>query len=145
MKLRHVGITVNNIDESLIFYCDYLGLTVVSDCIEDREFTREISGIKFGLRTIKLIGDGGSILELLYYAYNDSGESFLQRGRAITDIGCSHIAFTVYNLCNLYDDLTSCGIRFVNEPKESPDGKTLVAFCYDPDDVCVELVEVLDG
>ena len=54
MSLRHIGIVVRDIDESLDFY-QMLGYEVVADIQEDGKFIDEILGLyNVKLRTIKM-------------------------------------------------------------------------------------------
>ena len=68
MSLRHIGIVVRDIDESLDFY-QMLGYEVVADVQEDGKFIDEILGLyNVKLRTIKM-KQNSHIVELLYYAF----------------------------------------------------------------------------
>ena len=66
MSLRHIGIVVRDIDESLDFY-QMLGYEVVADVQEDGKFIDEILGLyNVKLRTIKM-KQSNHMVELLYY------------------------------------------------------------------------------
>lgn len=135
IQLRHAGITVSDIDKSIEFYRDLLGLEIVADVVEDKAWIQKITSIQRGLRTVKLSDNKGGLVELLYYS--DSSI----RSHGLTDVGCSHIAFTVKCLDDVYSELKNRGVSFVSLPQSN--GKVKVAFCFDPDSVCVELVELL--
>ena len=143
MKIRHVGITVVNIERSLKFYRDLLGFQITKDMEESGDYIDNFSGIiNVKVRTVKMEGSDGSLIELLQYHSHPSKDSISQ-ARLITAIGCSHFALTVENLDDLYEKLSKEGIRFKSEPQFSPDGYAKIAFCKDPDGVLLELVEVL--
>ena len=73
MKFRHLGIVVRDLDESLDFYINKLGLSVAVDNIEEGSFIDEILGfVDCKVRTIKLKYGNTQILELLYYLNPDS-------------------------------------------------------------------------
>ena len=63
MSLRHIGIVVRDIDESLDFY-QMLGYEVVTDVQEDGKFIDEI-WIIYKLRTIKM-KQSNHMVELLH-------------------------------------------------------------------------------
>ena len=66
-KLRHVGITVRDAEQSLKLYRDYFKFEVVWDQIEEGDFIDSLSGIKnIKVRTIKLKSQEGMV-ELLQY------------------------------------------------------------------------------
>ena len=67
MKLRHFGITVSSLEESLNFYRDLLGLEVVREMDEAGDHIDNFSALEdVRVRTIKLKDSGGQMLELLY-------------------------------------------------------------------------------
>jgi len=134
--LRHVGITVSNINNSIEFYRDLLGLDIVSDVIEDKSWIETITNVQLRLRTVKLCDSSGGMVELLHYS--EVGLCC----RSLTDAGCSHIAFTVENLDSIYDKFRKLGISFISSPQSND--KVKVAFCFDPDNICIELVELLE-
>lgn len=142
IKVRHAGITVNDMATSLDFYCGLLGLVVVKDCIEKGNFINKISGFNYiEVRTVKLADAEGGMIELLRYnSPPDKGPA-----SKLKDVGCSHVAFTVDNVDRLFFKLRERGILFTCSPQISPDGCAKVTFCFDPDGVFVELVEALNG
>lgn len=136
IQLRHVGITVSNMVQSLWFYRDLLGLKVVSDCVEDRKWIHKLTEVAYELRTIKLTVDN-SMVELLEYDHFDLF------GNYMFCVGCSHVAFTVDNIDELYDKLITNNIKTISSPQNN--GKVKVFFCLDPNNVHIEFVEELDG
>ena len=138
-KLRHVGIVTCDIEESISFY-ERLGFTVQKDQIESGNYIDVFLALENAcVRTVKMSLPCGDMIELLFW------ESHPERieGRRITQIGCSHIAITVSDLDNIYFCLLANGVVFNSKPQYSPDGLVKVAFCKDPNDVFVELVEEL--
>jgi len=139
--VRHFGIVVSDMEKSLYFYRDLLGLEVKKDIIEKGNFIDTILGIKdVKVRTVKMSADDGNIIELLCY------KSHVKKSREdneFFDIGASHPAFTVENIDEEYKRLKEKETKFSCPPQVSPDGRAKVTFCYDPDGVPVELVEIL--
>lgn len=139
--VRHTGIVVSNLEKSLHFYRDILGLKVQRDMLEEGEFIDNISGLKnVKVRTIKMSADDNNLIELLYY---ESHKRKPRKNNELPNIGVSHPAFTVENIDYEYKRLKEKGVKFNCPPQISPDGKAKVTFCYDPDGVSIELVEVL--
>ena len=139
--IRHFGIVVTDIEKSLEFYRDILGFKIKIDVLEEGKFIDTILGLKdVKVRTVKMVADDGNLIELLWY---QSHKGKKRENYEIFDIGASHPAFTVENLDYEYKRLNEKGIKFISLPQVSPNGKTKVAFCYDPDGAPVELVEEL--
>ena len=140
--IRHFGMVVRDIEASLHFYRDLLGLKIQRDILEEGEFIDTILKLKdVQVRTVKMASDNGeTLVELLEYGSHKGNKI---ENYQIFDLGASHIAFTVENVEAEYHRLLSEGITFTCLPRVSPDKKAKVTFCFDPDGVPVELVEVL--
>ncbi len=139
-NIRHTGIVVSNLDKTLHFYRDILGLKIKREMIESGKYIDSLSGLKeVRVKTIKMSADDGNLIELLYYGSHPRKSI----NRDICDIGYSHIAFTVENLGYEYKRLKEKGIKFNCTPQISPDGKAKVVFCRDPEGNLIELVEEL--
>ena len=140
IAVRHAGISVRDLERSLTFYRDGLGLTVRLQADESGRFLEEILGLP-GARvtTVKLGAEQGpTLVELLRY---DEPRPSPGSGREVHDWGPSHLALTVTDLDGLHHRLTEAGVIFRSSPRLAPDGRAKVAFCADPDGTPVELVE----
>ena len=139
--MRHLGIVVTDIEESLSFYRDILGLSVEKDFSDSSPYIDRILGLKgVKLRMVKLTTDDGTMIELLKF---ESHPSEIKTDPQLNNIGCTHMAFTVENIDETYKLLTSKNVEFKSPPETSGDGYARVAFCKDPDGFFIELVEVL--
>jgi len=145
MKLRHVGITVTHLQESINFYRNNFGFSIIREMDESGDHIDRFSGLKgIDVRTVKMADGNGGLIELLYYRSHPKSKSH-NLSTNITNIGCSHFALTVENLPDVCESLTKQGATLLCEPQMSPDGKVLLTFCKDPDGTLIELVEELDG
>ena len=129
-------------EKSLHFYRDMLGLRICRDMTEEGKFIDTILGLSnVKVRTVKMAAENGNTLvELLQY------ESYAGKKREnyeMFDLGASHIAFEVKDIEQEYKRLKEQGVAFTCEPQTSPDKKAKVTFCFDPDNVPIELVEEL--
>jgi len=141
--IRHLGLTVSNLEESLKFYVEILGFEVLRMADESGDCIDNFSSLKdTRVKTVKMVDPSNNMLELLYYESHPE-KPHNNRVRRITEIGCSHFALTVTDLDSLYARLTSEGIDFNYPVQKSPDGKVKVAFCRDPDGTLIEMVEEL--
>ena len=140
MILRHMGITVSNLEEALFFYRDLLSLSVVKIMNEKGPHIDAFSNlVDVDVTTVKLKDSHGAMIELLYY-HSHQRDSIK---RDIADIGCSHFAITVDNLDATLKRLNSEGYQACAQPQFSPDGNVKLTFIKGPDNVLVEAVEEL--
>jgi len=136
--IRHIGITVYNLQRAVKFYSDLLNPCKIETREEEGEVLDLISDIKnIKLTSVKLKFGDGNILELLHY--NESEIPGINK--ALNGIGISHIAITVENLDNLYRELLKQNIIF-NAPPQIK-GNVKITFCRDYEGNLIELVEEL--
>ena len=139
---RHTGIIVKDMEKSLNFYKDILGLQVIQDFSDSSDYINKISGLtNADIHMIKLKAEDGTILEILEYR-NHPTELIDQE---IYNVGACHIALQVRDAWDAYKKLTDNNVRIISEPVLSSEGMAKVFFCFDPNNVRVELVEMLEG
>ncbi len=137
---RHTGIIVENMELSLKFYRDILGLEIVQDFTDNSDYINKITNIKKGsAHFIKLKMEDGSVLELLEYPSHRTKPHKL----SILNVGIAHIALRVNSAEEMYTLLKSEGIKVLSEPVLSSEGIAKVFFCIDPNGLRVEIVEML--
>ena len=140
--VRHFGIVVRDMERSLLFYRDLLGLRIVSSMAESGAHLEQMLALPNVLvHTVKMTAENGSALVELLEFESHPDES--PQPRTICSLGPTHVAFTVENLDAVFGRLSRQGVRFNSPPQRVPDGRAKVAFCRDPDGTPVELVEVL--
>jgi catechol 2,3-dioxygenase-like lactoylglutathione lyase family enzyme len=142
--LHHFGITVRDLDESIRFYHDILGLGFVSEpspWFEGPELADGVGVPGAALRQVSLEA-GGATLELLQYASPPSETS----GPLISNnLGASHVAFLVDDIEAKKAELEANGIEFYSEINVVEEGVLAGwrwVYFSDPDGYPLELVEV---
>jgi len=146
--IDHVGITVSDLDRSLRFYRDLLGLTVLDRATEDDPDLAAIVGLDTADVSIADVAAGdGRILELLHF-HSPPGAPLRQTNR---DPGSAHIALAVDDLEVTLARLVAAGVDqlstrpvTVRAPGTSWDGCACV-YVRDPDGAFVELIQRPDG
>jgi len=141
-EVRHIGIVVTNMENSLKFYRDQLGLKIIKDMDEQGNYLDNMLSLNnVRVRTVKLsANENTTLVELLEFeSHNDN------KIRNFYTIGASHVAFTVDDIEKLYVNLSEKNIKFNAIPQKSPDGLVKVTFCKDPDGTPIELVEMLNS
>lgn len=145
-SIRHAGIVVRDVGESLKFYCDILGLSIYKRHTEEPcRFIDNLVGIdNVKLEWVKLVIPKGGLIELLRYHSHPDPDGFkAPEAFPSNRLGCSHVSLTVDNLSQLYDELIKHGYKCNSEPLRSPDGKVKILYCHDPDGTILELIEDL--
>ena len=140
--VRHVGIVVSDMEKSLKFYRDLLGLKIKSLVNEEGKFLDNmLAHENVKNKVAKLVTEqGNTLVELI-----DSRSYGNKKDRDFFTIGASHFAFTVDDLEKTYDYLVKNGVKFTAPPQQTPDGFAKVTFCEDPDGTPIELVEVINA
>lgn len=133
--IGHIGVPVSDMDRSLRFYHDLLGLEIIS--------SREVSGerVSAGVQVpnaqikITLLDAGNTRIELLQYL-SPIGKEF---DRQNNDVGSMHLTFEVADLQATYDLLREHGVPCNTPPFPSsfPPG-TGWFYARDPDGMTVE-------
>ena len=129
-NIRHFGIPIKDINESLKFYVGLLGFVVLRQDTIQGEYVEKLLLKKTKITYIKLgFGNSDTLLELLYFS---------KPNRASANY---HFAISVDNICALYKKLSSAHVFFVSPPFKAPDSNCKLCFCIDPSGNMIELVE----
>jgi lactoylglutathione lyase len=128
MRLLHTMIRVNNLDESLKFYCDALGMKLMrKHDYPNGEFTLAFVGY----------GDerDNTVIELTH----NWGQSKYDMGNAFGHlaVGTDHI----YRACA---EFKQKGVKVVREPGPMKFGGPEIAFIEDPNGYKIELIQTAD-
>ena len=123
MKFLHTSITVRNMEESLAFYTEMLGL----------QFERRRT-IPENHAEIAFVHDpaSGARVELTHWEGKDTFEPGEQ---------LDHLAFEVDDLDRTLMRLRTKNVRVAKEPYRLAGGSSRIAFVLDPNDVWIELIE----
>jgi len=121
MKIKHFCINVKDLDRSIDFYCNTLGL----ELLERREIPEVNAEIAF------ILGEGSDIaIELTH----QRGKKEYVRGDYL-----GHIAFGVDDVEATVEELRKRGVEIVREPFSLAGSEERLAFIKDPDGVWIEL------
>jgi lactoylglutathione lyase len=125
MRMLHTMLRVGNLEESLKFYCDVLGMTLLRQ--------KDYPGGEF---TLAFVGYGDesdhTVLELTY----NWGVDHYDLGSAY-----GHIAIGVDDIYATCKRIKVQGGKVVREPGPMKHGSTVIAFVEDPSGYKVELIQ----
>jgi catechol 2,3-dioxygenase-like lactoylglutathione lyase family enzyme len=142
--VHHTSRSVGDMDRSLAFYRDLLGLEVLLDTEMSGEMLeREVALEGARLRLVELGTGGETMLELLQY-HEPQPRQEVDELRPC-DAGAHHVALAVEDIQADYDRLSGAGVEFTCPPQEVDAGYFAghrTVYCYDPDHMIVELWQV---
>ena len=125
MRLLHTMLRVRDLDRSLHFYCELLGMKLLR--------RKDYPG---GAFTLAFVGYGDeSATAVLELTHNWDGRDY-ELGTAF-----GHVAIGVDRIRELCDSLRAQGVKVVREPGPMQHGTTVIAFLEDPDGYKIELIE----
>jgi catechol 2,3-dioxygenase-like lactoylglutathione lyase family enzyme len=142
--LHHVGITVKDLDASIRFYHDVLGLQFANEpspWFEGEELGRGVGVPGAALRQVSLLV-GDTTLELLEYS---APPSETRAPLASNNLGASHVAFLVDDIDEAKAELEARGISFFSDVNVVDEGVLAGwrwVYFQDPDGYPLELVQV---
>ena len=119
MKYLHTMVRVNDLDKSLQFYCEHLGLKQLQ--------RRDFEEARFSLVFLAAEGDEEAQLEL---TYNWDPEEY-DEGRNF-----GHLAYAVDNIYDTCQKLMDAGVTINRPPRDGH-----MAFVRSPDNISIELLQ----
>jgi catechol 2,3-dioxygenase-like lactoylglutathione lyase family enzyme len=141
--LHHTGLTVFDLERSLAFYRDTLGLTVVMQQEKEGGYLAKITGYpQAHVRMAQLELPGGSPRSALCQSVSPRGEPTPCEPR---NVGITHICLLVEDIHEAYERLHSVpGVNHYSEPVEIESGTNRGGFglyIRDPDGITLELFQ----
>ena len=125
MRMLHTMLRVGNLEQSLQFYCDVLGMTL----LRKREYPT-------GEFTLAFVGYGDesqqAVIELTY----NWGVEQYELGNAF-----GHVAIGVDDIYATCDKIKAKGGKVTREPGPMKHGSTVIAFVEDPNGYKIELIQ----
>ena len=141
--LDHVSVTVSDMERSLAFYCDMLGLKEIERHHLEGETISKMAGkpgVIMEVVRLEAPETPGVLLDLQQYVAPEGKVSDAQLG----DVAHSHLCFGVPDVWAAYRDLKAKGVEFVSGPVsfDLEWGVVYVVFFKDPDGYILELMQV---
>ncbi len=145
MRIHHVGVTVADLERSLRFYRDLLGLQVLHTGVDEGAWIDDVLGIDGAvIATADLDAGDGRIIELVEYRSPREPAAVTRCSQP----GTLHLAVVVDSVAGTLARIAAAGGTVVSRRPATVDlaesswhGVT-VAYTRDPDGAIVELVEV---
>ncbi|HEX9114566.1 MAG TPA: VOC family protein [Anaerolineae bacterium] len=143
----HFSFTVGDIERSILFYRDTLGLELVHRQEQANAYTRKFVGYPDAhLRVAQFriaawpVPRSGHLLELVEYV----APRGVKVDTRTLNPGTAHLAFEVEDLAAEYERLRGLGVRFRSEPVAIEAGINrggYTVYFLDPDDITLEMIQ----
>lgn len=125
MRMLHTMLRVKDLDASLAFYVDTLGMKLLRKS-ENTEYQYTLAFVGYGDESDQ------AVLELTY----NWGEHSYEQGNAF-----GHTAFAVEDIYAFCEQLELKGADVYRKPGPVKGGNTVIAFVRDPDGYAIELIQ----
>ena len=144
----HFSFTVSNLERSIAFYTDVVGMKLVKQTVHNQPYTSVQVGFKDAhLKAAQLTIEGmsqspsGHLLELLEYV-NPRGEP---TDTTTNRPGSAHLAFQVDDIQAEYERMKAVGVRFKSDGPvrimAGPNEGGWTIYFLDPDNITLEMVQ----
>ena len=125
MRILHSMIRVNNLEDSIKFYTEVLGMKI----LREKEYPE-------GKFSLAFLGYGkeaeDTVIELTY----NWDTSYYEHGNAF-----GHIAIEVDDIYKVCEEIKDKGTKVIRDPGPMMGSKLLLAFIEDPNGYKIELIE----
>lgn len=139
--INHVGVSVENIERSVSFYRDLLGMEVVTQKDFAGEQYEAILGFKGAKGRLAMLQAGTMRIEL--FEFSHPSPKLNDPSRKVLDQGISHFCIEVNDIEAEYERLKAGGVSFHCPPLEfcGKTGNSRATYGRDPDGNVFELLE----
>ena len=141
-ELVHVGISVFDLEKSIRFYTEVLGMEVDYHAHHEGQKISQVVGVEDCELNITVVRRGNVKLELIDYG---NGRHKRVEYRNQDYPGLVHLAFRVTDVDKVYNKLKEIGYGFNSEPMVTRENGPKICYFRGPDNVTMELYEVSEG
>lgn len=144
----HHGLTVSDLDRSVQWYCDVLGLQEVHRQVGDNDYTRALVGVPGASVRVSQLSlprqadswPSSHVVELIEYT---TARGVLVHPQP-NDTGATHLAFVVVDIDEVCARVTASGSKLRNPPVKVSAGVnkgSRACYLHDPDGHTLELMQ----
>jgi len=138
-QMNHASFTVSDVDSSILFYRDALGLELMDVCARDMAFSETVTGVPRAELRVAYLRAPNCALELIQYL-SPEGKRL---DTTPCNVGSAHVCFYVDDFPAMMVRLRERGVEFRGVPTLVPAGPNKgrsVVYVMDPDRNTVEFI-----
>ena len=138
--VNHVSFTVSNLEESIEFYKNVLGLELISLAERDEAFSAAVTGVPKAKMNIAYMKAANCSIELIQYV-QAGGERL---DTHTNNIGSAHVCFNIRDYDEWMERMKKNHVSFRGELCHAPAGPNTgkrVCYCMDNDGNNLEFME----
>jgi catechol 2,3-dioxygenase-like lactoylglutathione lyase family enzyme len=141
LAVHHGGRTVADMERSLHFYRDLLGLEIVDDDTQGGPEVESLVGVEGARIRIVFLSPDGNLPFVELIEYVEAPGRRPDGNESAADVGSTHVCLLVDDIHKEQERLSAAGVKF-NGPPVLDDAHfkgEWCTYCYDPDGFPVEL------
>ena len=138
-RMNHMSFTVSNLERSVDFYQNTLGLELKGQWTRGPEFSSKVTGIQGASLKIAFMGASNCVVELIEYAA-PAGAKIDTR---TCNVGSAHVCFNVDDFDVMLKRALAGGAKLAGERTIIPEGNNAgkaVVYFEDPDGNTIEFI-----
>jgi glyoxylase I family protein len=138
----HTGVTVADVERSLVFWRDVLGFELSHRAHQKGDLAEKITGVPGAEILLAVLKAPGHKIELL--EYRAPADRKKQSDLQPCDLGHVHVALTVENLDAVLETIAASGWKAAGQPQTlsvGPNAGKRVIYVRDPDGTTIEFME----
>lgn len=144
-SVAHIGFTVRDLDRSVAFYRDVLGLSYLGEMLMEGPETDALfqrPGCRARVAYLRPTEPSAPPVELIEFLGQDVRKSV----PSLFKTSISELCFSTDDIDREYQRLSAAGVRFLSEPQTFDSttygfGKSRAVYFFDPDDNILELIQ----
>jgi catechol 2,3-dioxygenase-like lactoylglutathione lyase family enzyme len=138
-EFLHVGISVKDLEESIRFYRDVIGMDEEYRTINRGGRISRVVGVENASMDVCVLRKGTTRIELLDYGNRRAKERTAYPSQ--DEPGLVHIAFVVDDVDREYERITGLGFEAYAPPMVARENGPKITYVKGPDNVIIELFE----
>mgnify|MGYP002682702377 CR=1 FL=1 len=139
LSLHHPSFTVDNLERSVAFYRDLLGLSLEGVWERDEDYSQGVTGIPGARLKVAYFTLSNASFELVEY----TGGKGVKIDTSTNNTGSAHVCFIAGDFDGLIDRLKKAGTVFAGEVRTIPAGGNKgkkIVYVEDPDGNTLEII-----
>jgi catechol 2,3-dioxygenase-like lactoylglutathione lyase family enzyme len=137
-EFAHVGIGVFNLEESVRFYAEVIGMEIEYRAHHEGAGISQVVNVDNAHLNVCMMRKGGMRIELIEY-FDRTKKRVTSTDQAIP--GLLHLAFKVDDVDAVHRKLESMGYRFHSHPMVTRENGPKICYFLGPDNVTMELYQ----